>query len=287
MVLEYLEGHTLREWMAQRDHPPTAEPPAETDSSRLVSPSLAVELMIPVVRALACVHKLGIVHRDLKLENIFLTAAGKIVVLDFGIAKRLDASELSAFKSSVSSHCQSTRLTQDGVLLGTLPYMSPEQLLFKDIDARSDLWTVGIILYELITGAHPLPHRSASALRAIAASDEPMPKVRDARPDVGALGAIIDRCLHKQRDGRYGAAEELLAALEVVRARWRDPHAQAPGELLASLDFRPGRRPAPCCLRRSAIARRVPSRAVAALRLREPRIATGGRPVRSFVGGNG
>ena len=229
MVLEYLEGHTLREWMAQRDR-----------SSARVSPSLAVELMSPVVRALACIHKLGIVHRDLKPENIFLTAAGRIVVLDFGIAKCLDASELSAFRSSVSPHRQSTRLTQDGVLLGTLPYMSPEQLLSRDIDARSDLWTVGIILYELMTGAHPLPHRSASALRAIAASDEPMPEVRDARPEVGALGAIIDRCLHKQRDERYGAADDLLAALEVIRARWRDPRAQAPGGLLANLDCSPG-----------------------------------------------
>src|SRR4051812_23109573 len=88
MVLEYLEGRTLREWMAQRDRPVVSDPAPDGDArSGLVSPSLAVELMLPVVRALACAHQMGIVHRDLKPENIFLTATGRVVVLDFGIAK--------------------------------------------------------------------------------------------------------------------------------------------------------------------------------------------------------
>src|SRR5262249_29535745 len=96
------------------------------------------------------------------------------------------------------------------------PYMSPEQLLAEDIDARSDLWTVGIILYELVTGTHPLSHRSVSQLLEIAVSEEPMAGGRDRRSDAGELGAIIDRCLHKQRDRRHGSAEELLAALEAL-----------------------------------------------------------------------
>jgi len=103
MVLEYLEGRTLREWMAQRD-----------TSSGLVSPSLAVELMLPVVRALSCAHQLGIVHRDLKPENIFLTGAGRMVVLDFGIAKRLDASDISAINTAVQLLEQGVGLTQEG-----------------------------------------------------------------------------------------------------------------------------------------------------------------------------
>src|SRR5262249_19719896 len=107
-------------------------------------------------------------------------------------------------------------LTQDGALLGTLPYMSPEQLRCQDIDARSDLWTVGIILYELVAGARPFSHRSVFELLAIAVSEEPMPGVRDKRPDAGELGAIIDRCFRKQRDERYGSDEELLAELETL-----------------------------------------------------------------------
>jgi WD40 repeat protein len=205
MVLEYLEGHTLREWMAQRD-----------PSSGLVSPSLAVELMLPVVRALLCAHQLGIVHRDLKPENIFLTGAGRVVVLDFGIAKRLEASKISAIASTAQQLAKGAGLTQDGALVGTLPYMSPEQLRTEDVDARSDLWTVGILLYELVTGAHPLRYRSVFELLEIGESDEPMPSVLDKRPDVGALGAIIDRCLQKQRTKRYGSAEALVAALEAL-----------------------------------------------------------------------
>src|SRR5262249_32839785 len=86
MVLEYLEGRTLREWMRSRAPP---------DADETVAPSLAVEVMIPVVRALGCAHQLGIVHRDLKPENIFMTNAGRVVVLDFGIAKQVDVMEIS------------------------------------------------------------------------------------------------------------------------------------------------------------------------------------------------
>jgi WD40 repeat protein/predicted Ser/Thr protein kinase len=219
MVLEYLEGQTLREWMAQRARTAVGDSLTEANtSSGLVSPSLAIELMLPVLRALACAHKLGIVHRDLKPENIFLTTEGRVVVLDFGIAKRLDASELSAIQFAAPPLHQGAVLTQEGALLGTLPYMSPEQLLSRGIDARSDLWTVGIILYELVTGVRPLSHRSVSELLEIAASEEPVPRVRDKRSDAGELGAIIDRCLHKQRDHRYGSAEQLLAALEALGA---------------------------------------------------------------------
>jgi WD40 repeat protein/serine/threonine protein kinase len=213
MVLEYLEGCTLREWMAQRERGVRAEADA---SSGLVSPSRAVELMLPVVRALACAHQLGIVHRDLKPENIFLTEAGRVVVLDFGIAKRLEASDISALNPVARPVDHGARLTQDGALLGTLQYMSPEQLRSEDIDARSDLWTVGMLLYELVTGAHPLAHCSIPELLDIGDSEEPIPSIGEKRPDIGGLGAVIDRCLYKPRDRRYRSAEELLVALEAL-----------------------------------------------------------------------
>ncbi|MDI1444331.1 protein kinase [Polyangium sp. 6x1] len=217
MVLEHLEGRTLSAFRAQREAPGAFEPrsPADTRSGR-VSPSLAVELVLPVVRALSCAHQLGIVHRDLKPDNIFLTAGGQVKVLDFGIAKRLEAEELSAITASRPPLVKGVGLTEDGALLGTLPYMSPEQWRAEDIDTRSDIWAVGIILFELCTGAHPLAPATLFHLSQVENLDEPMPSVSDKRADVGGLGAIIDRCLRKRKAERFGSAEELLAALESV-----------------------------------------------------------------------
>jgi WD40 repeat protein/serine/threonine protein kinase len=223
MVLEYLEGRTLRDWMDERERAAGDELAAGAERSPLGVPErLAVELIIPVVRALACAHQMGIVHRDLKPENIFLTDAGRVVVLDFGIAKRLDARDRSVFDPARRPLVRAPRLTQEGALLGTLPYMSPEQLRSEDIDPRSDLWTVGILLYELVTGEHPLAQCSVLEILDVGDFDDPMPSVRDHRPELGALGAIIDRCLAKPRDQRYRSADELLEALEaleVVRPR--------------------------------------------------------------------
>jgi WD40 repeat protein/serine/threonine protein kinase len=214
MVLEYLEGRTLRAWMAQREPAGTPEPPeGKPTLPGLTSPSLAVELMIPVVRALSCAHKLGIVHRDLKPENILLTDAGPVKVLDFGIAKRLEASELSAIVALEEPLARGVGLTQEGALMGTLPYMSPEQWRSEEIDPRSDLWAVGIILFELCIGGHPLPSITMNALAQVGDLDAPMPRVSDRRPDVGPLGAVIDRCLQKRKAERFGSADELLAAL--------------------------------------------------------------------------
>jgi WD40 repeat protein/serine/threonine protein kinase len=214
MVLEYLEGRTLRDVLAQRKPPSHPELLAATDPpSGLVSPTLAVELVLPVVRALACAHALGIVHRDLKPENILLTDTGRVVVLDFGIAKQFDVQEIAKITDAEAPLVKGAGLTQAGAILGTLPYMSPEQWRSEEIDPRSDLWAVGIILHELVTGAHPLAPFSQFRLAQVGDLDDPMPSVRDARPDIGALGAVIDRCLQKRRAERIGSAEELCAAL--------------------------------------------------------------------------
>ena len=215
MVLEYLEGQTLRVWLDQRRSSNASLSPDDRDPpSGLVSPSLAVELMLPVVRALSCAHKLGIVHRDLKPENILVTDAGPIKVLDFGIAKQLDTREIERITGPTARLADDAGLTQKGAIMGTLPYLSPEQWRSEPLDPRSDLWTVGIILYELCTGAHPLTPLSRNRLAQVRLLDEPMPSVRDERTDIGALGAVIDRCLKKRRAERFGSAEELCAALE-------------------------------------------------------------------------
>jgi WD40 repeat protein/serine/threonine protein kinase len=217
MVLEYIEGRTLRAWMAQRAYPAPPELSERKDKdppSGLMSPSLAVELMMPVVRALDCAHQLGIVHRDLKPENILLTDAGRVVVLDFGIAKRLEAGEISMITALETAPEKGTGLTQQGTLMGTLPYMSPEQWRSEEIDPRSDLWAVGIMLYELCTGEHPLAPFTAFELAQVGELDEPMPSVRAKRKDLGALAAIIDRCLKKRKAERIGSAQALLAGLK-------------------------------------------------------------------------
>lgn len=106
------------------------------------------------------------------------------------------------------------RVTHHGQLVGTLPYMSPEQWRCEELDARSDLWAVGVILYELCVGAHPLGALTMHDLMPVQDLDRPMPSVSQERPDVGALGAVIDKCLRKRKAERFASAEELLAALE-------------------------------------------------------------------------
>ncbi|MDC0746417.1 nSTAND1 domain-containing NTPase [Polyangium mundeleinium] len=212
MVLEYIEGRTLRDHIEQQQKLLSApESPLEVARTR-TSPLVAAELLIPVVRALICAHRLGIVHRDLKPENIVLADAGPIKVLDFGIAKQHGAEEISmlaGFAEGRGSH-------GDGALSGTLPYMSPEQLRAEDIDPRSDLWAVGIMLCELLTGAHPLAPFAPGWLRRVMDLDTPMPRVDAERPAARALGDIIERCLKKRRTDRMGSAEQLLAELEGI-----------------------------------------------------------------------
>jgi serine/threonine protein kinase len=224
MVLEYLEGQTLRQWL--REH---AAATGENAPVPGVPPGRAVELMLPVVRALAYAHERGIVHRDLKPENVMLTRSGTIKVLDFGIAKLLCPSaldeELSECFSARAAESISGRMSVAGSvhsssLIGTLPYMSPEQMNVGAIDHRSDLWTVGIMLFELVAGRHPMPTRSVTNLMRMADEDEPMPSVCEVMPghcaDLGALAGIIDRCLLKNPRHRTPSARVLLAELEAL-----------------------------------------------------------------------
>ncbi|WP_436603143.1 nSTAND1 domain-containing NTPase [Sorangium sp. So ce1036] len=222
LVLEYVKGRTLHEWINQREVP---DAPGAHAQPRAVSPSLAVEIMIPVLRALVCAHELGIVHRDLKPENIVLDESGCIKVLDFGIASQIEARLASTVTDVQAALPGGAGAAPESSILGTPRYMSPEQLLRLDIDPRADLWAVGIMLYELVTGAHPLDPFSLARLMDIAALDVPMPSAEE-RPEAGALGAVIDRCLKKRAAERIGSAKELLAELEALLPGRRAP---APG----------------------------------------------------------
>jgi serine/threonine protein kinase len=199
MVLEHLEGLTLRELARQRQ----------------LSWGHAVELVLPVVRALACAHEFGIVHRDLKPENIFVTRSGVVKVLDFGIAKPLEEADGPRARISALDLLESGG-TGAGARVGTPPYMSPEQLLGLEVDHRTDFYALGIILWELITGEHPIQPLTAQALLASAnALDTPMPRL--AAADVpGLLAESVARCLAKPRDARYPAATAILTDLAKV-----------------------------------------------------------------------
>ncbi|AUX40494.1 uncharacterized protein SOCE26_018950 [Sorangium cellulosum] len=216
IVLEYIKGSTLRKWMTQREHPGATESAGASTPPGPPAPGLVIELMIPVVRALVCAHEHGIVHRDLKPENILLDDAGGIKVLDFGIAKRIEATRSATSTGAPAAFARSARDGRQSAVLGTPQYISPEQLLGRGVDHRSDLWAVGIMLYELLTGRHPLEPFSLARLSEILAFDVPMPSLGERRPDVGPLGALVDRCLKKNKAERIGSARELLAGLEAL-----------------------------------------------------------------------
>lgn len=225
MVLEYLEGPTLGAWLDGRLPPTSAQQndAGPTDRHRAhipVSAERAVEIMVPVVRALLHAHKSGIVHRDLKPDNIVLTDDGPIKVLDFGIAKLFSSSE-EIDERLVQSGERDPRLLDlvkdsTDVMVGTMPYMSPEQWGTDDVDHRTDIWAVGIILYELVTGHHPLMPLTQRALMTVPDETAPMPSLSDilAGPEIGPLAAIVDRCLLKRKSDRISSATELLKRLE-------------------------------------------------------------------------
>lgn len=247
MVLEYIAGPTLRDLLRRRKDAagPSATPAGAAPAG--LPARFALEIMIPVVRALTCAHRIGVVHRDLKPENILLSDEGPIKLVDFGVVKQLGAGATASLPAGQDAAFQGVAAPWDEAragpwsdgsrdsaladrpLIGTPPYMSPEQLRAEDVDPRSDLWAVGVILYELVTGAHPLSPFSPGWLDRVADLDTPMPSARDAAPGARALGAIIDRCLSKRREQRVVSAEALLAALAGL-ARRRDA-VEPPGDL--------------------------------------------------------
>jgi len=206
MVLEYLEGQALWDLVDRRVHP-----------------LRAVELMIPIVRALQVAHAAGIVHRDLKPENVFVTSSGTVKVLDFGLAKLMTDPQLDArtARPGVDAVRQVYETMTEGSIVGTAPYMSPEQWGIAAVDHRTDLYAAGVMLFEMVTGEHPVADQSVDGLMSSALQmREPLPAVTDVSPDVpDSIAAVIDRCLQKDPDDRYASAEALLAELETLAPR--------------------------------------------------------------------
>ncbi|MGE5784458.1 MAG: protein kinase domain-containing protein [Myxococcales bacterium] len=198
MVLEYVEGEALS---VLRGAP---QPMTHV-----------VEIIVAVVRALARAHDAGIVHRDLKPENVLLGTAGTIKVLDFGIAKLLEKSPVG---QSGPVNLNQTSLDQQAHktgVAGTIGYMSPEQWgALPEIDHRTDIWSVGLMLYEFLSGVHPLMNREPLAAWVMQLED-PIPSLgKVARNLPRELVGVVDKCLAKHPDHRYANARDLLRALE-------------------------------------------------------------------------
>ncbi len=172
------------------------------------SPEAAVAIILQVLAALGAAHAMGVVHRDIKPANIMLTASNQVKVADFGIS-RMDASSL----------------TTDGTVAGTPSYMSPEQCRGDTVDARSDLFSTGVVLYELLAGAKPFRGRNAAELFAQLLHQE-APDIGLARPGLSpGLRAVVARSLAKAGSDRFASAGEMAAALKGAAAggRTADP----------------------------------------------------------------
>jgi TolB-like protein len=169
------------------------------------------DIAVPLSAALAAAHRQGITHRDLKPANVMLTAAGEVKVLDFGLAKLKPAATSRAQTVALSA-----TLTRAGVVVGTVPYMSPEQVEGKPVDERSDIFSLGVVFYEMVTGGRPFRGDSEAALISSILTQEP-PGIATVDSRVPPrLARIIGRCLAKQPQARYQSATDLLAELEEV-----------------------------------------------------------------------
>jgi tRNA A-37 threonylcarbamoyl transferase component Bud32 len=187
IVMEYIRGKTLSE-VIREDAP--------------LLPQRAAEIAEGVAQALAFAHQAGIIHRDVKPGNIMLTPTGDVKVMDFGIA-RATASE---------------SLTQTATVLGTATYFSPEQAQGEPVDARSDIYSLGVVLYEMLTGRPPFSGDSAVTIAYKHVREDPVPPSR-LNPDVpAALDAVVMKCLAKNPENRYQTVDELIQDLDRFRS---------------------------------------------------------------------
>lgn len=194
IAMEYVEGQTLQNRI-------------EAGSLRIAD---LVDIALQAAGALHEAHSHGIIHRDIKPSNIMLTSTGQVKVLDFGLA-RVD--ESGPIQSNVTTEAR----TEPGLLLGTVHYMSPEQALGSETDPRSDLFSFGIVLYEMATGRRPFSGPSANAIIDQILHTQPEPIVRSADAVPAELTRIIFKCLRKEPGERYQSARDLIADLTLVR----------------------------------------------------------------------
>ncbi len=193
VVMELLEGETLRHGL--REGP--------------IGRKRAVDYALQIARGLTAAHEKGIVHRDLKPENLFVTRDGTVKILDFGLAKlveRKDADEPSKAPTVV--------MTEPGMMVGSFGYMSPEQMLGRSIDTRSDLFSLGVVLYEMLSGKAPFLKGSAPETLAATLMEEPPDLPDSVCTPSPALARTVAHCLEKNADRRFQSARDLAFSLQ-------------------------------------------------------------------------
>ncbi|HWQ36715.1 MAG TPA: protein kinase [Blastocatellia bacterium] len=194
IVAELLEGEELREQLSEGALPLRR----------------AVEYAQQMAAGLSAAHEKGIVHRDLKPENLFVTSDGRLKILDFGLAKLRPPRQASA----ASDVATAKQHTNPGTVMGTVAYMSPEQVRGQDLDSRSDIFSFGIILYEMLSGQRPFAGESQVEVMNAILKSEP-PDLSEAKAKIGpALDRIVRRCLEKKPERRFQTASDLGFALE-------------------------------------------------------------------------
>ncbi|MGZ5444697.1 MAG: protein kinase domain-containing protein [Thermoanaerobaculia bacterium] len=187
--MEFVRGYTLNELM---DEAPSRQMPSRA----------TIGIARQICRGLHAAHEQGIIHRDIKPQNVLIDAKGEVKLMDFGVARMTEASEA---------------MTQAGLIVGTPHYMSPEQVQGKTLDPRTDVYAMGVLLYELLVGRRPFESTSLTGILTAHIMEKPKPPI-ELRPDVGRdLNAIVMRCLEKDPAARYTDAGGLLSDLDRVQ----------------------------------------------------------------------
>jgi serine/threonine-protein kinase len=200
MTTEFVDGQSLRQYV----------------SKKTIELTTALDIAIQVASALAAAHDVGVVHRDIKPDNIMVRRDRLVKVLDFGLAKLAEGSEPTPITQAPTKLLVNT---EPGVVMGTANYMSPEQARGAEVDGRTDIWSLGVILYEMITGRVPFEGDTPTEVLSRILQKDSLPLARYAPEAPEELQRIVTKSLSKDRDGRYQTIKDLLIDLQALRRR--------------------------------------------------------------------
>jgi serine/threonine protein kinase len=221
IATEFIEGHTIHHYI----------------NSAKMRMRQSVDIALQIAGALSAAHAAGIIHRDIKPHNIMLRSDGYVKVLDFGLAKLTERGALDTFQTVLSAR------TDPGRVMGTISYMSPEQALGQEVDQRTDIFSLGVVVYEMLTGNVPFKGNSAAAIFDEILNKKPAP-IATSNPEISpGLERIINRALEKDREVRYQTASDMRAELKLLQ-RNLDPgitnSVSIPNAILQKLPVRVG-----------------------------------------------